>query len=151
MKKLSVLLLAVLVTAYGFSQPKVAWSYVATKVKEKTYELRIIATIPSGWFIYSQKQPEESVSAPVSITITKSPLLKIPDTPFQEDGKLIRKRYPTLGYTANTYQDTVAFIKEITLKADVKTNVEGIVHFQACNDQICLPPEEFKFSISLQK
>lgn len=151
MKKLSVLSLLVLfVSIVSYAQEQVKWSYVAKKVKDKTYEVRLIATIPSGWYIYAQAQPEESISQPTTISFAKNPLLNISDKPFAEQGQVIRKRYPGLGYVANTYQDTVQFVQLITVKSDVKTNLLGTVRFQACNDHMCMPPEDEKFTLMLQ-
>lgn len=150
MKKLSVLVVAMLCSLAMFSQEQVKWSYVAKKVKDKTYEIRVIASIAPGWFIYGQQQPEESVSQSTQFNFTRSPLLAIPATPLVEEGKVIHKKYPSLGYTANTYKESVSFVQTVTLKANVKTNLEGFVVFQACNDRMCMPPESTKFSLLLQ-
>jgi thiol:disulfide interchange protein DsbD len=137
------------VSILAFSQQKkVSWSYLAKKVKDRTFEVRLIATIESGWFIYSKDQPAESTSQPTEVVFTKNPLVTI--SRESEEGRVIRKRYPSLGYVANTYKDTVAFVQLVTVKGDVKTNLDCVVRFQSCNDYQCLPPESNKFSIMLQ-
>lgn len=150
MKRLSVLALVLLRVYSSFGQEQVKWSFFAKKVKDKTFEIRAIANIADGWFIYAQNQPQGSVSQPTEFTFAKNPLLRFATNVPSEEGVVIRKRYPTLGYVANTYKEEVSFVQTVTVTADIKTNIQGRIKFQACNDQMCLPPEDAKFSLQLQ-
>lgn len=151
MKKLSVLFVLTMLFSFASSaQEQVKWTYQAKKIKDKTYEVRIIATIPKGWFIYAQQQPEESVSQPTSFSFTHNPVLIIPDQPLQEEGHVIKKSYATLGYDANIYKDSVEFVQTVTLKANVKTNLLGTVRYQVCDDHRCMPADDAKFEFKLQ-
>jgi len=149
MKKLSVLVVAMLCSLAMFSQEQVKWSYVAKKVKDKTYEIRVIASIAPGWFIYAQQQPPQSISQPTQIAFVKNPLVNLSGK-VTEEGTMVQKEYKVLGIKSNTYLDTVSFIQTVTLKADVRTNVEGTVRYQVCNANMCMPPEDAKFSVLLQ-
>lgn len=150
MKQFCLLCIALGVSILTFAQEKkVYWSYLAKKVKDRTYEIRVIASIEPGWYIYAQSQPPKSVSQATEFSFTKSPIINFKGTP-QEEGTMVRKNFKVLGIESNTYLETVTFLQLVVLKADVKTNLEGTVKYQTCNDNMCLPPETNKFSIMLQ-
>ena len=40
----------------------VSWSFSATKVSDKTYDVKMVATMQTNWHLYSQKQPEDAIA-----------------------------------------------------------------------------------------
>lgn len=149
MRKLSVLLIATVSTLFVYSQRQVNWSYIANKIADKVYEVRVIATIQPGWYIYAHHQPHKSIGQPTEIAFSKNPLINPADA-VKEEGKLIKKRFNAQGIESNTYLDTVTFTQHITLKADAKTVLEGTVLYQACNAHLSMPPDSLKFLMMLQ-
>ena len=47
------------------------------------------------------------------------------------------------------FSNEVQFVKRITVKGNVKTNVAGTIEFMVCNDNKCLPPTKQSFDIKL--
>jgi thiol:disulfide interchange protein DsbD len=150
MKKLSILIL-VLFSALG-SQAQlnpITWSFSATKVADKTYEIHMKATIQDGWHLYSQKQPDDAIAIPTSFTVRANPLFK-PDGKIKEVGKMELMKDAALGISANQYSKTVDFVQKIKLKSNVKTNFNGSVEYQTCDDKKCLPPKTVNFSVVIK-
>ena len=126
----------------------VSWTYTAKKTSDKTYELRISATIQSGWHLYSQAQPGDAIAEPTKIVFNKNPLVKL-DGDIKEEGKLEKFHDAKLDLSANQYSSKVEFVQAVKMKAAAKTKVSGTVRFQTCNDEKCLPPKTVTFSIAL--
>ena len=150
MKKL-VVLAVVFLTALGSKAQlsPVTWSFSTKKIADKTYEVHLKATIQKGWHLYSQKQPNDAIAIPTTFTISPNPLFK-PDGKIQEIGKMEVMKDATLGVSANQYSNTVVFVQKIKLKASVKTNFNGNVEYQTCDDKKCLPPKTVNFSVAIK-
>lgn len=131
------------------AQNPVSWSYSAKKTADKTYEITIVATITSGWHLYSQIQPSDAIAIPTTIKINNNPLI-IKDGKIKEVGKLEKYKDKELGISANQYSNTVSFVQKVKLKGKVKTNVSGSIEFQTCDDKKCLPPKTVTFNVAVQ-
>jgi len=140
----SLILLAVAVKA----QNPVNWDFSAKKISDKTYELRMTATIQSGWHVFSQSQPDDAIVIPTAFTINSNPLLTI-DGKIKEEGKMEKFKDTKLDISAHQYSNKVIFVQVVKLKANVKTNISGNVEFQTCNDERCLPPKTVTFSVPI--
>lgn len=127
----------------------VAWSFSASKVADKTYEVKMIATMLTNWHLYSQVQPEDAIAIPTAFTIKPNPLFVL-DGKIKEVGKMEVMNDATLGVSANQYSKTVTFVQRIKLKANVKTNFNGSVEYQTCDDKKCLPPKTVNFSVAIK-
>jgi thiol:disulfide interchange protein DsbD len=142
----------VMIGAMSCSQAQlnpVSWSFSATKTGDKTYDVKMVATIQNSWHLYSQNQPDDAIAIPTSFTINPNPLFKTDDK-IKEIGKLEVMKDATLGVSANQYSKTVTFVQKIKLKANVKTNVTGSVEYQTCDDKKCLPPKTVNFSVAIK-
>ena len=149
MKKLFIITSVLLLSLATIAQlSPVSWTYSARQVSDKTYELRITASMQSGWHLYSQTQPEDAIAEPTKITFNKNPLLTL-DGKIKEEGKMEKFHDARLDLSANQYSSKVDFIQTVKLKANAKTKVSGTVRFQTCNDEKCLPPKNITFSIAL--
>lgn len=127
----------------------VLWTFTAKKTADKTYEVHLLATIQSGWHLYSQTQPADAINIPTEISFNKNPLLVL-DGKAKENGKMELFVDKRLGISANQYKDKVEFVQKVKLKSNVKTNVVGSIEFQTCDDKKCLPPKKLDFSIALK-
>ncbi len=127
----------------------VTWSFSATKVADKTYEVHMKATIQNGWHLYSQQQPDDAIAIPTAFTIRTNPLFK-PDGKIKEVGKLEVMKDAALGVSANQYSNSVDFVQKIKLKASAKTSFSGSVEYQTCDDKKCLPPKTVNFSVAIK-
>lgn len=128
-------------------QNPVNWTFTSKKISDKTYEVRLTASIQSGWHLYSQTQPEDAIPNPTEIKFNKNPLVSL-DGKAKEEGNMEKLKDPKLG-SAYQYSSKVDFVQTVKLKANAKTKVTGSVKFQTCDDQKCLPPKTVNFSIAL--
>ncbi len=150
MKKFFALAVVVFVATFVQAQQNpVAWSFTAKKVADKTYEIHMTATIQTKWHLYSQKQPDDAVVNPTTFAFSPNPLFKLDDK-TKEVGKMEVMKDATLGVSAHQYSQTVDFVQRIKLKANVKTNFNGSVEYQTCDDKKCLPPKTVNFSVAIK-
>ncbi len=135
---------------FSFAQPlsPVSWAFASKKISENIYELQLIATIQSGWHLYSQNQPGDAIAQPTSFNFSKNPLVDL-DGKVKEIGKLEKYKDAKLDISSNQYSGKVTFIQKVKVKGKVKTNVSGKLEFQTCDDKKCLPPKTINFSIAL--
>lgn len=127
----------------------VTWNFTSKKTGDKTYEIRLTATIQSGWHLYSQSQPDDAIAIPTGITFNANPLLTM-ENKVKEVGKMEKFHDEKLGLSANQYSNKVDFVQVVKLKANAKTNISGSVEFQTCDDKKCLPPKTVNFSVALK-
>lgn len=126
----------------------VKWFFSAKKIGDKTYEIHLIATIESGWHIYSQTTPE---GGPVQTTInfSKNPLLELQGN-LVERGKMEKHFEQLFGVEVHQFSNKVDFVQVVKLKSAAKTTISGSVEFMTCNDEECMPPKKLPFSIALK-
>ena len=154
MKKILIVLAALIITIGSFAQPKdpVSWKYETVKKSGNNYDLVITASVPKPWHIYSQNTPKGG-PIPTKININTNPLITIAAGKAKEIGKqekILDKNFSPKGVEVLFYSDQVQFVQSITLKGAVKTNITGIVEYMVCDDSQCLPPTKKSFDIKIQ-
>lgn len=151
MKKLGTILVALLfvTVAIAQSKTKVSWTYSAKKIADKKYELHLTATIQDSWHLYSQNLSEDAIALPTTVAFNKNPLV-VMQGKVKENGKLIAEYDKATQSNSRYYKDKVDFVQTVTLKANAKTAVSGVVEFMVCDDKSCLPPSKVPFTIALQ-
>jgi len=149
MKKTILLALITVLAVSLKAQNPVTWTFSSKKVGDKKFEVHMTATIQSGWHLFSQTQPDDAIAIPTGFVINKNPLLEV-DGKIKEVGKLEKFHDPKLEVSAHQYADKVDFVQVVKLKANAVTNVNGVVEFQTCNDEKCLPPKKINFSVALK-
>ncbi len=149
MKKILFALLLLFCSPVLFSQVlnPVSWSVTSKKLKDKTYEVHLTATVNKGWHIYSQFTPEGG-PVPTSISFTKNPLFDLVGN-AKESGKLEQRHEEIFGVDVKQFSDKVDFVQVLKLKSPVKTSANISVEYMVCNDRQCLPPVTKKFSVAL--
>ena len=148
MKKifLGILVMSLFYTANA--QQKINWVFVAIKMPNNTYELRMTATPPSGWHIYSQTTPDGG-PIPTEFKFTSNALLTVTDKKPKEEGKLVTYFDKNFKVDVKYFEGKVDFVKTVTVKGKIKTNISGTVESMICNDRTCMPPTTEKFNILL--
>lgn len=149
MKRFFLSTLALLLTTISWAQPKkVSWSYAVKEIAPMTYEVKITATPPPGWHIYSQFTPEGG-PVPTTFTFNKNALVTL-DGKVKETGKT--KKYFDDNFKVNVvyFERDAVFTQVVKLKGKVKTNLSGEVESMICDDHTCMPPSTHAFSIPLQ-
>lgn len=143
-----ILFVAMLLAKTTAAQGPVEWKWNTKKIADKTYELRITASVDDSWHIYSQQSPKGG-PLPTSISFIKNPLVLLIGKP-EEEGDLEIYHEEVFGVDVYAYTGKVDFVQTIKLKAAAKTNVQGSIEFMACTNQQCLPPAKVKFNVKLE-
>jgi Disulphide bond corrector protein DsbC len=148
MKRVVLAFLFTAIIAASNAQQKISWSFAAKKLTGNRYELHMTATPPAGWHIYSQTTPD---GGPVQtdFKFTNNALLTIPAAKLKEVGKLVSYYDKNFKVDVKYFEGKVDFVKTVTVKGKIKTNVSGTVESMICNDRICMPPVTEKFNIAL--
>lgn len=123
----------------------VTWSAsVHERQSDGTIVLRVQARIERGWYIYGMRQPEDGPAplrfrGPAGSGVAVGPV----QTP------LPRVSYDR-GFRARVgkHYEAPAFLVPVRLSRNAP-NVAVDVRYQACNDEICLPPRTVAVQTSL--
>jgi thiol:disulfide interchange protein DsbD len=110
MKKLVFASIFMFIVNIGFAQVEnpVNWTFTATKISAKQYELHMSAAIDGNWHIYSQQTGEGPV--PTSFSFVKNPLVKL-DGKVKENGKLESTFDPNFKSTLKYFSGKVDFVQ----------------------------------------
>ena len=127
------------------AQDPVSWNYSVKKLRDKTFEIHLTATLQSGWHTYSQTTPPGG-PVPTYISFTKNPLI-IMNGNVREEGKLQKKYEDVFGIEVKYFSNKIDFVQQVTVKARAKTTVSGIIEYMVCTDERCLPPVTLPFKV----
>ena len=125
----------------------VTWSYSATKIADKTYEIHLTATINGNWHLYAQDAPGDEAPE-TTITFSPNPLLSF-EGKVKEVGKMEKSYDKNFKAVLKYYEKKVDFVQTVKVKSPIATVVKGSVSFIVCNDRQCLPPKDVPFSINI--
>ena len=144
MKKLMTMLM-LLVAAQMFAQFQDPISLKhAIKVDGAEAVLTFNATINDGWHLYSTNLPE---GGPTSATLN---IDKIEGAelvgPLQPGAGEIEKFDPMFDMKVKYFELTATFTQKIKITAS-EYKIEGYLQYGACNDENCLPPTNYDFTI----
>ena len=144
MKKLMTMLM-LLVAAQMFAQFQDPISLKhAIKVDGADAVLTFNATIDDGWHLYSTNLPE---GGPTSATLN---IDKIEGAelvgPLQPGAGEIEKFDPMFDMKVKYFELSATFTQKIKITAS-EYKIEGYLQYGACNDENCLPPTNYDFTI----
>ena len=150
MKKLGLLVTALMITISAFSQIEtpVKWSYAAKRISPTEAVVLLKATMQPGWHIYSQNVKE---GGPI-----KTSFVFTPSKDFTLVGKSIEPKPATkfekaFKMNVSYFEKEVVFQQKIKVKSANAITVKGKLEYMVCNDIKCLPPEEVNFTIAVGK
>ena len=116
----------------------------AIKVDGAEAVLTFNATINDGWHLYSTNLPE---GGPTSATLN---IDKIEGAelvgPLQPGAGEIEKFDPMFDMKVKYFELTATFTQKIKITAS-EYKIEGYLQYGACNDENCLPPTNYDFTI----
>ena len=126
----------------------VEWKSELKKIKKNEYEVRLTASIESGWYVYSSKLPSDDGPVATSMFFDEADALFLVGE-LKEVGDKIE------GYDAIFDMDIIKYKKEVTFVQKIKvtaknSQVKGEIEFMTCNDQRCLPPRSIPFNLSIK-
>jgi|SRR5579871_354874 len=100
---------------------------------------RLEAKLDPGWHLYSPTTPRGGPN-PTTIHVADNPAVDS----FRVFEPVPKRAFdPNFNLDTETYEESAAFLIEITLKNDAaagSADVTAEVRYQACNDRLCLPP-----------
>ena len=123
----------------------VKWEFKTKITGTNTAELQFVASIGKGWHLYSQHLPDggpmptefkfEKLNGVQLIGASTEPAAhEVFDEMFQ-----MKVKY---------FDNSVTFVQKIKLSGDKPVLVSGVLNYQACNDETCVPGEsEFSFNV----
>lgn len=150
MKRLSLSVIALLVTAFSFAQRQnpVSWNYEAIKKSADIYEIVLTATVEEPWHIYSQNTGKGG-PIPTAVVFKPNPLVT-KNGKVKELGKLEKVFDKNFNTDVLYFSDKVKFVQLVKVKGGIKTNLSGTVVYMVCDDSQCLPPVKKSFELKLQ-
>jgi hypothetical protein len=125
-----------------WAQEMVDWKY---SFQNESQEVVLIATIQEGWHLYSQKINNEIGPVPTSFEF--SPNENITLISCVAEPKAIQKYDENFEATLDFFIGEVVFKQKIELTES--TQLVGSVYYMVCNETMCLPPIEEKFTLDI--
>lgn len=143
-------LVAAFVAGPVLAQPQqvVTWKVKVEHVKDDVFRVTFDADIPSGWHIYDLG-PYENGPIATSFAFEKNAAVElvgkvkpVKPTPRHFD--------EVWGMDIGYFVGKNSFTQEVKLKGE-KATLKGLIEWQSCTDESCLPPGEHEFSLELVK
>ncbi|MBX2844680.1 MAG: hypothetical protein KTR13_00585 [Saprospiraceae bacterium] len=131
----------------GFAQQSpVKWEGNVKHVKGNQYEVTLVATMQTGWYIYSQYM-ESGGPVPTKITFFDA---GVKPTSIAEEFSDYRKE----GFDELFEMEIIKFGKQVKFVQTIEVpegleSIDGHVMYMSCDDEQCLPPKRQKFNLSL--
>lgn len=147
MKSLLLTLFAALTLSLSAQiQEPVTWSFDVRVLENQEFELIFTADIEEGWKIYSQYLESDDGPVRTSFYYDQPELIELIGK-NRESGDIKE------GYDDLFGMNVVAIAHQAVFSQKIKSHgtqlVAGYLEFMACNDEMCLPPTEVEFAISL--
>lgn len=108
------------------------------------------ASIQPGWHVYSKVQPRSAVAEPLKVVFNKNQKVAL-DGKTIELGKLEKTVDKSTKIAAHQYSNSLTVSQMVKLTKPGATTISGILTYQTCNDQRCLPSEDVEFSVPLHE
>ena len=147
MKKLLFLLGAVssLMQVAAQDSP-VRWSSEVNRLEADRYQVVFTAKIEHPWHLYDMGPYE---GGPNATTFTFEPAEGLaPDGGVEMLSQPTRVYDEMFGMTIGYFEGTARFAQTLTLSGS-GARLRGSVEYMVCNDQNCLPPTEWDFSVEI--
>lgn len=138
------LLFSVFLALSALGQSKIQWGY---SYNESNNTIEIKAVIAEGWHLYSQHVANDIGPVPTSFVFDPSNEIKLigkvtEPTPIQ-------KYDENFEAMLDFFENEVVFTQRVAVKKD--SSMSGTVTYMLCNDTMCLPPVDEKFTIEIKK
>lgn len=147
MKKLiSILSLVCSFMLQGQIHDPIKWTTEVEKISDKEFHLSTIASIDSGWHLYSQNVPENGPVPTSFIYDNSSRNFKLVGDTTEEKGHIIDD--PVFGMRIKYFEKRTVFTQKIEIIGNVKS-INANVEFMVCDDSKCLPPTEIDLVFDL--
>ncbi len=150
MKAFRLLLLSLLLAVPSFAQPMqpVSWKAEAVQVEGNTYEIRATGTIVGGWHIYDLTDYGSSGPNGTIFTVEDGGKVKLVGDPYIASE--VHKGFDDVfGIEIGTCDSPVVIAQKVELLQGNEVEVPVTVEWQACNDENCIPPDDYTMNVKL--
>ena len=125
------------------------WTFAVEQKDDKEATLVLTATIKDKFHIYSQFLSSNDGPIPTTFEFT-------PNKNFELIGKVQEQHAEEIYDEAfqmklNIFEKTAVFKQKIKILVKEKFSVDGKLSFMACDNRMCLPPEDVPFSFNIEK
>ena len=150
MKAFRLLLLSLLLALPVFAQPMqpVSWKAEAVQVEGNTYEIRATGTIVGGWHIYDLTDYGSSGPNGTIFTVEDGGKVKLVGDPYIAS-EVHRGFDDVFGIEIGTCDSPVVICQKVELLQGNEVEVPVTVEWQACNDENCIPPDDYTMNVKL--
>jgi DsbC/DsbD-like thiol-disulfide interchange protein len=150
MKNIMILSVVLLfnISAHAQIEHPVKWAYAAKKTGNNEVTVFLKATIQSGWHIYSLNV-KDGGPIKTSFTFDKSKEYSLAGKTIEPTPSARFEK--AFNMQVSYFEKEVVFQQKIKLRSVGVKAVSGSLEYMTCNDKKCLPPEDVKFSIPLDK
>lgn len=142
--RFQLLFISLLLIGSCFSQNEIQWEYSYNKADS---QLEFKAVLKDGWHVYSQFVAMEFGPVPTNFSFKQNEKVQFINEVIEPT--------PLVKYDETFEAELSYFEKEVTFAQKIKTKnnttVEGTLTFMVCNETMCLPPKDQKFSIQIEK
>ena len=151
MKLLRLLIPALLLSIRAFGAPTgnpVTWKAEVLRQDDNVCEILITGSVPSPWHIYDLE--DYGMTGPNGTVLKLGPSddIKVPGA-AEIKSEVKRAMDPVFEMEIGTLEGTVIISQVVELLSGKKTVVPLTIEWQACNDAVCLPPEEWSTELKL--
>lgn len=127
----------------------VKWKYSSEKVSDKEYTLLLTATIEEHWHLYSQFLDNDDGPIATSFQFDKSSDYELVGK--VEEGKPIKEYDPNFEMDLKFFENKAVFKQKVKVKKEGPLTIKGTLEFMVCNQEMCLPPEQRDFEITINE
>ena len=150
MRHFRLLLLSLLLALPVFAQPMqpVSWKAEAVQVEGNTYEIRATGTIAGAWHIYDLTDYGSSGPNGTIFTVEDGGKVKLVGDPYISS-EVHRGYDDVFGIEIGTCDSPVVICQKVELLQGNEVEVPVTVEWQACNDENCIPPDDYTMNVKL--
>lgn len=131
-----------LILSSSFAQTEISWEFGFDAEKS---QMTAAASLGEGWHLYSTQKSTELGPVPTAFEFEETSGVSFVGTIQEPD--------PTVAFDANFNETLYYFEKHVEFVQDLKVTsakeIHGTVTYMVCNDEMCMPPVDVKFTIEL--
>lgn len=151
MKRIASLLLLILCSTLALNAQvfdPVSWKTSVEKKSDTEYDLITVATIDSGWHLYSQNVPDGGPVATMFTYQNKNSDFEIIGNTTESEGEEVDD--PVFQMRIKYFSNSAEFKQRIKVLNNELDIVKGEVEFMVCDDEKCLPPDAIALEYNLK-
>ena len=149
MRYFRLLLLSLLLAVPAMAQMQpVSWKAEAVRVEGNIYEIRATGTIAGDWHIYDLTDYGSSGPNGTIFTVEDGGKLRLIGDPYISSQ--VHKGFDEIfGIEIGTCDSPVVICQKVELLHGNEVSVPVTVEWQACNDENCIPPDDYTVNVTL--